>query len=123
MGLDLDNNPAKYQIRSYRPGFIQVNNLTYTQSVIVSPERLIDNWKPQHISELTQEDLRIISELKPAILLIGTGKKLEFPNLKIYGNLINEGIGVEIMDTHAACRTYDALTAENRNVTAALIIK
>ena len=89
----------------------------------MSPERLIDNWRPQHISELTREDLSIVSELKPAILLIGTGSTLEFPDLKIYGDLINEGIGIEIMDTSAACRTYDALAAENRNVAAALIIK
>lgn len=122
MELDLDNNQAKYQIRAYQPGSIQVNDTTYSRSIVISPDTLIDNWKPQHISELSPSDLTIISELSPAILLIGTGSTLTFPDLEIYGDLINEGIGIEVMDTRAACRTYNALTAENRNVTAALII-
>lgn len=123
MELDLDKNYARYQIKAYQPGNIQVNDTSYSRSIIISPDTLIDNWKPQHISELTPSDLAIISELSPAILLIGTGSTLEFPDLEIYGDLINEGIGIEVMDTRAACRTYNALTAENRNVTAALIIK
>jgi len=123
MGLDLDKNQVKYQIRAYQPGHIQVNDLIYSHSIIVSPARLVNHWKPQHISELTREDFHIVGELSPAILLIGTGSKLEFPDLQVYGDLINEGIGIEIMDTRAACRTYNALTAENRNVAAALIIK
>lgn len=123
MGLDLDANAANYQIRAYQPGNIQINDTTYFHSVIVSNEKFIDNWRPQHISELTQDDLTVILELSPAILLIGTGSTLEFPELEVYGNLINEGIGIEVMDTRAACHTYNALTAENRNVVAALIIK
>ena len=123
MGLSLDDNLAKHQIRAYKPGKIQVNDVIYTQSIIVSPERLIDNWPPQTIGELTHDHLAIISELSPAILLIGTGATLQFPDLDIYGDLINEGIGIEVMDSSAACRTYNALSAEGRNVVAALIIK
>ncbi|HSW93967.1 MAG TPA: Mth938-like domain-containing protein [Gammaproteobacteria bacterium] len=123
MELDLDSNQAKYQIRAYQPGTLLVNDTTYSRSIVISPDTLIDDWKPQHISELTSDDLAVISELSPAILLIGTGSTLAFPKLDIYGDLINEGIGVEVMDTGAACRTFNALTAENRNVAAALIIK
>lgn len=123
MELKLDANPTQYQIRAYTPGTIQINEMMYSHSIIVSPEKLITPWKPQHISELTREDLAIISELSPAILLIGTGNTLTFPDLDIYGDLMNEGIGIEIMDSRAACRTYNALTAENRNVAAAIIIK
>ncbi len=122
-GLSLDENQAQYQIKAYKPGNIKINDTTYSESLIVSPEILIDNWPPQHISMLTRKDLEIIIKLSPAILLIGTGSTLEFPDLEVYGDLINEGIGVEVMDTSAACRTYTALTAENRNVVAALIIK
>ncbi len=123
MGLALDENHAQFQIKAYQPGCIHVNETKYTHSIIISPEKLIDHWRPAHIAELTADDLAVIIELSPAILLIGTGEMLEFPALEVYGDLINEGIGVEIMDTHAACRTYTALTAENRNVVAALIIK
>lgn len=121
--LTLDDNSSAFQIRAFKPGTIQINEETYHQSIILSPNQMIDNWQPQHISELKAEHLSVILTLKPAILLIGTGSVLQFPNIEIYGDLINHGIGVEIMDTSAACRTFNALTSENRNVVAALIIK
>lgn len=123
MSLTLDDNHAVYQIRAYRPGLIQVNDETFTQSLIVTPSKIITPWTPQLITELVSDNFDDICQLKPTLLLIGTGNKLAFPSLATYGHLINLGIGVEIMDTHAACRTYNVLTAENRNVAAALIIK
>lgn len=123
MTLSLDENHAQYQIRGYQPGQIQVNDQIYTTSLIVSPFKLITDWKPQSLNELTYEYLVDAVVLEPAILLIGTGEKIEFPSIELYGELINKGIGVEIMDTGAACRTYNALAAEDRNVVAALIIR
>lgn len=122
MSLVLDENHATYQVRAYKPGFIQINETTYTNSVIISPHQLITDWPPQAINTLTAEHLQIILTLKPTLLLIGTGAKLSFPAIEIYGELLNHGIGVEIMDTSAASRTYNVLTAEDRNVAAALII-
>lgn len=123
MTLTLDDNHATYQIKAFTPGQIQVNQQILTHSIIISPVKLIEHWAPQHISELTKENLRDAANLEPAILIIGTGENLQFPNIEIYGDLINEGIGVEIMTTSSACHTYNILTAENRNVVAALIIK
>ncbi len=120
--LNLDSNQAKYQIRSFKPGQIQINDTILTSSVIVSPDVLIEKWPPQSIHALTADSLAHIPELKPDILLIGTGSQLVFIKTEIYGALINLGIGVEIMDTSAACRTFNALSAENRNVVAALIL-
>lgn len=121
--LTLDENNASYQIRAYKPGLIQVNEHILTQSIIIAPEKLIENWEPQQISDLKKEHLASVLEMHPNILIIGTGAKLQFPPLEMYGDLMNKGIGVEIMDTSAACRTYNALTAEGRNVVAAIIIK
>lgn len=123
MSLTLDENHAMYQIRAFKPGFIQVNQQTYTHSIVVAPEKIIEDWAPQHISKLSREHLQMLTQLHPAILIIGTGEELQFPAIELYGDLINEGIGVEIMDTAAACRTYNILTAEHRNVIAALIIR
>ena len=123
MSLTLDDNRANYQIRAFKPGFIQINDTTFTHSLIVSPTQLITDWAPQTLAELCAEHLRIMGDLKPTVLLIGTGAKLSFPSLEIYGDLLNQGMGVEIMDTSAACRTYNALSSEERNVVAALIIK
>jgi uncharacterized protein len=123
MSLTLDDNQANYQIRGFKPGFIQVNQQLYTNSIIVTPNKLIEDWAPQQITELTHDHLKMIISLHPDILIIGTGEELQFPSIELYGDLINEGIGVEIMDTSAACRTYNVLTSENRNVAAALIIR
>jgi uncharacterized protein len=123
MSLTLDENHATYQIKAFKPGFIRVNNTTLTRSLIISPIKLITDWSPQSLDELQKEDLQEVLSFQPTILLIGTGTTLAFPPLEVYGNLINQGIGVEIMDTSAACRTYTALTAEERNVVAALIIR
>lgn len=121
--LDLDENNAAYQIRSFKPGALQVNGKTLTQSAIVTPTQLIENWAPQTVEELTANALSLITELKPDILLIGTGSALVFIPVELYGELINRGIGVEVMDSSAACRTYNALSSENRRVAAAIIIK
>lgn len=120
--FNLDDNQAIYQIRAYKPGIIQINEKILTSSVIIANNQLIEDWKPQTVNELTAESLAPIIDLKPDILLIGTGASMVFIPIEIYGELINQGIGVEIMNTGAACRTYNALTAENRNVVAALII-
>lgn len=123
MPLQLDENPAAFQIRAFKPGFLQVNDKVLTRSIIVSPQELIEDWPPQSIQELTHEALLQAVNLKPEILLIGTGEILEFPPIEIYGDFINQGIGIEVMNTLAACRTYNALTAEHRRIVAALIIK
>lgn len=120
--LTLDDNSSAFQIQAFKPGTIQINGQAYTRSLIVSADTLIDDWRPQHINELKAEDLTVILSLKPAILLIGTGETLQFPDIETYGELLNHGIGVEVMNTAAACRTFNALTAEHRHVIAALII-
>lgn len=120
--LDLDDNQAQYQIRAFKPGIIQVNETILTCSIIITPDLLISDWNPQTVNELTAESLQIITEIKPDILLIGTGCAHVILPAEIYGDLINQGIGVEIMDTSAACRTFNALCAEYRRVAAALII-
>lgn len=121
--LDLDENRSTYQIRAYKPGSIKINETTYTQSVIIAPHKLIDYWQPQQVDELNTQSLSPIITLKPDILLIGTGEKLIFLSIDLYGDLLNQGIGVEVMDTSAACRTFNALSSEERNVVAALIIR
>ncbi|HLB42662.1 MAG TPA: Mth938-like domain-containing protein [Gammaproteobacteria bacterium] len=121
--LTLDTNNASYQIRSFKPGAIQINEKIFTQSLIIAPHLLIEQWIPQTIAELTAQTLSPILAMNPNIVLIGTGSTLIFPAMEVYGELINAHIGVEIMDTSAACRTYHALSSENRNVVAALIIR
>jgi len=121
--FNIDNNQARYQIRAYQPGQILVNEKLLTQSIIISANQLIEDWSPEQASEITEANLAQAIALQPSILIIGTGTIQTFISLEVYGNLLNQGIGVEIMNTAAACRTYNVLTAENRNVVAALVLK
>lgn len=120
--LNLDNNQSAYQIRSYRPGRIQINEITLTHSLIVNPHQLIEPWNVSSITQLSSDSFLPILALNPEIVLLGTGATLVFPPAETYLNLIQQGIGIEIMDTSAASRTFNALSAENRNVVAALIV-
>lgn len=122
-GLTLDNNEARYQIRSYQPGELKINKQVLTTSAIVTPVKLIENWQPQTCDELSAEHFTVLAELKPDVVIIGTGAEMVFLPADLYGALINQGIGVEFMDTRSACRTYNALSSENRDVAAALIIR
>lgn len=122
MSLNLAENSAHYQIRSYQPGQLKINEQIYYHSLIITPQKLID-WTPQTFQELTKEHLDILGSLHASILLIGTGNALKFLSPTLYGQLINQGKGIEVMTTRAACMTYNALTAENREVAAALIIR
>jgi len=119
----LDDNQANYQIRAFKPGQIQVNDKILNTSLIIAAQQLIENWQPTQVSEITQETLAAAVALQPQILLIGTGAVQQFIPIEIYGDFLNQGIGIEIMDTAAACRTYNVLTSENRKVVAALILR
>jgi uncharacterized protein len=119
----LDDHSAAYHIRGYQPGLIQINEMQFSCSLMLTPEQLIQEFSPQHAKELSAESLAPLHALKLDIVLIGTGGTLVFLPPEIYGNLINLGIGVEVMNTAAACRTFNALASEGRRVAAVLIAK
>jgi uncharacterized protein len=117
-----DINDAQFLIRAYGSGQVTVNEEILTRSLVISPEHLIRDWPPQCLSELTREHLDIATALNPEILIIGTGAHLRFPHPSLLARLQAHGIGVEVMDTPAACRTYNILVSEGRRVAAALLM-
>lgn len=117
-----DHNDARYLIRAYTSGQVTVNEDVLTNSLIVSAERLMRDWQPQCFEQLTAAHLQVAVALRPEILLLGTGAQLRFPHPSLLAELHNQGIGVEVMDTAAACRTYNVLVSEGRRVAAALLM-
>jgi uncharacterized protein len=109
-------------IRAYAPGRINVNDVLITRSFIVAPDRLVEDWPPQRFEELTVENLKAALALDPEILIIGTGAQQHFLPGESLAALSRGGIGVEVMDTAAACRTYNVLLSEDRKVVAALLM-
>lgn len=122
MKLQLEAGAARYRIRSYAPGRITIGETVYSASLIVTPEHLIPDWAPQRFSELADTHIEAITMLAPEVVLLGTGRRLRFPPPQVLASLINAGIGYEVMDTGAACRTYNVLVAEGRRVVAALMM-
>lgn len=93
------------------------------RSFILSPKRLIPAWKPLTLEQIETSDLQPITALEPELLLLGTGETQRFPDDALLAALIGLGIGYEIMDSAAACRTYNILAGEGRRVAAAIIIE
>jgi uncharacterized protein len=109
-------------IHAYAPGAITINDTVYSRSLIVTAEKIIDDWKPQSLDALKPDHFAVLTKLELEIVVLGTGATLRFPSPGITAPLIKSSIGLEVMDTAAACRTYDILLSENRRVAAALLM-
>ena len=122
MKMHLDTAAGAHRITGYGSGYVTVDDRRLTRSFIVTPEELIVDWSPQNVDELEPAALEAITRLRPAIVLLGTGAEQRFPPSALLAPLLAGGIGIEIMTTAAACRTYNILVAEGRPVAAGLFI-
>ena len=109
-------------ITGYGEGFVTVNSERRTSSVVVLPDR-IEPWAAGSFDALSAEDFRFLKALGAEIVLLGTGARQRFPHPRLTVELAKAGIGLEVMDLQAACRTYNILVAEQRKVAAALILE
>jgi uncharacterized protein len=110
-----------YALTGHGPGFVLLNKERIETSVVVSPTQVLSTWAP-HFEALTEEDFARLLAFKPELVLLGTGSTFRFPRPALTRPLVDAGIGLEVMDTQAACRTYSVLASEGRRVVAALII-
>lgn len=122
MKLHLSRSANTYLITGYADDHIMVNGTRHQSSLIVLPDEVVSGWAA-HLDQLAQEHFDSIAMRAPEIILLGSGKRLRFPSPALYARLIKANIGVEVMDTAAACRTYNILAAEGRRVAAALILE
>ncbi len=114
---------SEQRIRAYDAGCVRIGEREYHRSLLLTAERLIADWRPCRVSDLGAQDFAPILDWQPEILLLGTGQILQFPEQQVTAALLQRGIGVEIMDTAAACRTFNILLAEQREVAAALLLE
>jgi uncharacterized protein len=122
MKMHLDTTAGAHRITGYGAGYVTVDEIRLTRSLVVSPDELISDWSPQSVAELDEAALEILAHLRPAIVLLGTGEEQRFPPSTLLSPLYTQGIGIEVMTTAAACRTYNILVAEGRPVAAGLIV-
>ena len=109
-------------VEAYSQGTVVVSNVTYQSSLILSATDIINDWPPQTCTDLTAQHLQQIISLDPEIMILGTGSKIVFPPDEVLQPIVSNRVGYEVMDTGAACRSYNFLVAEGRRVVAALFM-
>jgi len=144
MKFSLDANPG-LNVRAYAPGQItvavphglredtgqadpaeasaNVHGLeTVTTSLILTPSQMLTDWPPEHFEEVGPDHFDEVLALEPEVVIFGSGQRLRFPPAAVGARLNARGIGIEVMDTAAACRTFNILMGEGRQVVAALLM-
>ncbi|CAI08940.1 conserved hypothetical protein [Aromatoleum aromaticum EbN1] len=120
MKLNLEQNPNLNLFTGYAADHVMVNKVRHEGNLIVTSERVLV-WAAAGFDDLAADDFVALRELAPEVVLLGTGSRLRFPSPRVLRPLIDAGIGYEVMDLAAACRTYNILATEGRAVAAALI--
>jgi uncharacterized protein len=122
MPLAEDIVTSRHRITSYSDQTVSINEAIYQQSLILTANSLLCPWPVSSISELDEDSLAPIFDSNPVVVLLGTGPRQKFPDARIFGLFGERGIGLEVMDNGALCRTFNILVAEDRSVTAAIIL-
>lgn len=122
MKLSLDLPSRTNVIRAFEPGQLRVGETVYRKSLILTATARIENWRPATADDLRPDDFAPVLALKPEVVLIGTGARQRFPDREVLAALYASRTGFEVMDTRAACRTFNVLVAEGREVAAALVL-
>lgn len=105
------------------PGWVRVGAAEYRENLVLTTTQIAVGWAPAGFAALTETDFEQLVAGHPAVVLLGTGRSIRFPHPRLTRALANAHIGLEVMDTAAACRTFNILAAEGRQVTAALLLE
>ena len=103
-------------------GWIKVGNAEYRHSCVLTPDGVQIGFAPEGFAALTGQDFAALLQMHPEIVLLGTGTRQEFPHPRLTRALTDAHVGIEVMDTRAACRTFNILLGEGRRAVAALIL-
>lgn len=122
MKLHLTTTSGQNTIFGHGAGYVDINGTRHTASVIVTPQMILSPWPVTDVATLSFDDFTVLLEQKPALVVFGSGSTFRFPDIKILAAFSQARIGFEVMDTAAACRTYNVLQSEGRAVAAALMI-
>ena len=115
--------PTSKLVTGTGPGWVRIGTDDYRQSLVLTADAIATGFAPLGFDALTEDDFGKLLATSPEIVLLGTGSVQRFPHPRVTAPLHRAHIGLEVMDTRAACRTYNILVGEGRNVAAALIIE
>lgn len=111
----------QHAVQAYSDNKIQINSIIYENSLIVSKKEIISDLTINNIQQIDEQYLNLLLQFKPEIIIIGHNELGKFPSLTIISQLSQMGIGLESMSIGAACRTYNVLLGEHREVVAGFI--
>ena len=123
MKLQSDPHSGANAITGYGNGYVEINQIPYAHAVILKSDGAISEWPVKSFEALEANHFAQMVDFKPELVLIGTGGRQRFPKPELLKPLIAAKIGFEIMDSQAACRTYNILVGEGRQVLLALIVE
>jgi uncharacterized protein len=122
MKFTLENASTSNAVTARAPGEVRIGGRVFRNSVIVSANAIVEDWPVGDAAALVPEAMEAAFSLGPEIILLGTGERQVFPDPRVQAAVATRGVGLEVMDNGAACRTYNVLLAEDRNVVLALIL-
>lgn len=122
MKFHLTRSGGRNLFTGYGAGYVSINEQRYAHPIVVTPENAVMPWEATSFDGLTPGHFAALLELKPEIVILGTGDTLRFPHPRLTHPLADARIGFEAMDTRAACRTFNILMAEGRQVVAAMLV-
>ena len=122
MQLTLENPDFRYLLRGISAEGVLVNDKTLNSSFILTPNDLVENWRPASSQELVADDMQALLDLNPVLVILGTGSRQQFPSAAVMAACLTRGVGIEVMDNAAAARTFNVLATEGRKVVAGFIV-
>lgn len=122
MQLTLEHPDYEYFLRSADGTQARVNDRVLDRSFIIAPDTLIEDWPVRDAAMLDTADLAPLLQLKPELVVLGSGASQVFPAPAVLAACMTRGIGIEVMDNAAAARTYSVLAGEGRRVVAGFIL-
>ena len=123
MKLHADRMEGQNAISRHGAGGVIVNGVEFRLSVVVPWRGMVLPWAVDDFANLTEAHFTTLAELGPELVIFGSGQRIRFPKPAMLQPLMARRIGLETMDTAAACRTYNVLLAEGRSVVAALLFE
>ncbi len=121
MKLHLDTQSNLNLVTGYGDGHLLINKVRHDGNLVVTPAAVSQGWADGGFDGLVAEDFARLLGWSPEVVLVGTGSRLRFPPHALLRPLIDAGVGFEILDLPAACRTYNVLASEGRTVLAAMM--
>jgi len=121
--LHADPLTDRNTVTAYGAGYVEINKVRHERAIVLTPDRPVAPWNVAGFDALRVEDFAALLSFAPDVVLLGTGARQRFPHPRLLAPLAQAGVGVEVMDTHAACRTYNILMAEGRRVLALLLLE